>query len=445
MIAYCAFIILAMALLWISNVSAVTINAASCSQADVQRAVNSAQNGDTVSIPPGSCQWAANVSWSNKNISVIGAGIGNTTITANSGAFDINATTKPFRISGFTFTWSSTAEIITLDTTDTSTPLRGWRIDHVRFQGTTETSSHAILVNGISYGLVDHCTFDGGGSYLGVHLASYTQSDYNNYPTYLAGREAWSIPTNLGTDEAVYIEDSVFNFPPSGLPFVNDMVYGARMVFRYNTVTSGIFQSHSARGGDRGGALKYEVYNNRWIGSGFLRPFLIRSGTGVIFNNTVSGYQGNDIHIDDQRIATESGCSVIQAPLNACNGSSSYDGNVESNGWPCIDQIGRGAGVAAGAAQPSIPLYAWNNGTTDTCATGGTCNNTSLIGINGACSSAAQWIKSTGSPHTGGIVDYVNNGTTPKPGYTPYIYPHPLQGQGLSVTLAPPQNLRAIP
>ena len=33
-------------------------------------------------------------------------------------------------------------------------------------------------------------------------------------------------------------------------------------------------------------------------------------------------------------------------------------------------------------------------------------------------------------PHPNGEVDYVLNGTTPKPGYVPYTYPHPLRASG---------------
>ena len=65
---------LALLLLLPSIVSAATINADSCSQADVQAAINSAQDGDSVNVPPGECTWTSHITI-NKEIAVIGAGL----------------------------------------------------------------------------------------------------------------------------------------------------------------------------------------------------------------------------------------------------------------------------------------------------------------------------------------------------------------------------------
>ena len=160
------------------------------------------------------------------------------------------------------------------------------------------------------------------------------------------------------------------------------------------------------------------------------RPGLMRSGTGVIFNNTVSGYDTNAFSIDGQRENTAS-CLVNTAPLGKCDGSNAYDGNTEASGWPCIGQIGRGA-VSGwnenGGTLSATPLYGWKNGTTSTCVSGGTCNNTVELTPNACGAGSSDYWKTTGSTHANGDVDYINNGDTPKPGYTAYTYPHPLQG-----------------
>lgn len=44
-----------------AKASANTITAASCSQTDVQNAINSASDGDTVLVPAGSCVWSNGV------------------------------------------------------------------------------------------------------------------------------------------------------------------------------------------------------------------------------------------------------------------------------------------------------------------------------------------------------------------------------------------------
>jgi hypothetical protein len=418
------FICVAVCLVFVTNAKGATINAASCSQANVQSAINAAANGDTVAIPAGSCSWSSSVSWTNKDITVQGAGIGNTVITG-SGLFSINQTKTPasWRITGMTMTGGAPDRVIALHGENASIAMKGWRIDHIRFNYSQAQVNPLIMITGVLWGLIDNCTFDGTGYEISA-IFGYLNSEGSGTPS---GTLYWNRPVNLGTDEAVYFEDITVNFSGNG-PTVFDLVYGGSAVLRHSTIKYNYFITHSARGNDRGG-MKYEVYNNTFQGNGFYRVAQLRSGTGVIFNNTISGYSNNNFDVDNQRSSTESGCYAVSSPLGRCNGSSSYDGNVASNGWPCLDQTGRGGGAPKN--QPSVPLYTWNNGTNATCATGGTCDNKSKVTINGACPSSAAWIKTTGdaSPHPGGVVDYVNNGSTPKPGYTPYTYPHPLRSQ----------------
>jgi hypothetical protein len=376
---------------------------ADCSREAVQAAVNAAVDGQTVTIPAGNCTWDSPVTWSDKNITVQGDG---TVINVVSKAFHVKPTTKPFRISSLTITGNlvSGASVITIDSLHTTNVIRGWRIDHIHFDFPNQSNSRAIVIWGLSFGLVDHNVFDGG-SFAGICSYAQTLHDWKDNGQ-IMGTDAHATPTDLGGADAVFIEDNVFNYVPSGIPFVNDMTYGGRQVFRYNVVNGGIFQSHSSRDRNRGGAIQFEVYNNVFNGKGYYRPFHLRSGTGVIFNNTISGYVRNEIHVDNQRSSTDAGCSNTNLPLGACNGTNPVDGNVEPNGWPCLDQIGRGNGPPG--QQPSEPLHAWNNGGVG-------------IVINPACKSAAAFIKST--PHANGEVDYVDG---PKPCYKPYVYPHPL-------------------
>ena len=59
--------------------AAKTIQAKSCSLADVQTAVDSAHSGDTVDVPVGSATWNSNLTLT-KGLMLRGAGIGNTII-----------------------------------------------------------------------------------------------------------------------------------------------------------------------------------------------------------------------------------------------------------------------------------------------------------------------------------------------------------------------------
>ena len=64
-----------------------THNADSCSQSDVQTAINAASSGDVVSIPSGTCSWASAVTL-NKNITVIGQ----TTTSRNNSTYVVTPT-----------------------------------------------------------------------------------------------------------------------------------------------------------------------------------------------------------------------------------------------------------------------------------------------------------------------------------------------------------------
>src|SRR5262249_57761694 len=78
------FIVLAigfLSLLPTLNASGADVNAASCAQADVQAAINTAGDGARVLIPAGNCSWSTNVGWQDKNIYVKGAGVDQTVIS----------------------------------------------------------------------------------------------------------------------------------------------------------------------------------------------------------------------------------------------------------------------------------------------------------------------------------------------------------------------------
>jgi hypothetical protein len=199
------------------------------------------------------------------------------------------------------------------------------------------------------------------------------------------------------------------------------------MVFRHNTVTNAYWQNHAARGAERGGNRGAEIYNNDFnaLDPAWTRAVHIRSGTGVVFNNRLRGYFV-EMDLDNQR----SDGQDIDTPFGACSGSSAWDGNVAGKaGWPCLDQIGRGSGTVY-PNQASVPLYAWNNGSDAGCTTGGACSNNRVL-------------ESDGDAHVLAGRDFINNGTTPKPGYVPLAYPHPLRGGGSPPTA--PTALRITP
>jgi hypothetical protein len=189
-----------------------------------------------------------------------------------------------------------------------------------------------------------------------------------------------------------------------------------RVVFRHNQVNGSMVQSHWCGTNERG-TLKTEIYDNVFNGSygsglQFTWPVAFRSGTGVIFNNTVTNYQTNNFYVFNYRT-----CINYVGRFSRCNGTNQYDGNTPGEwGWPCRDQIGRGSGQAVTAPQPSVPLYAWSNGAARVVVSGDF--DQCLV------SSPHQSDHIKAVPHSNGEVDFVDG--APMPGYTPFVYPHPL-------------------
>lgn len=391
-----------------------TTTAASCSVSDIEARITAASDGDIVQIPTGQCTWLTSnpLNIPDKNITLIGIGPDkNSTVITYAGCTKIIdvSTTKPFRISNFTIETNCGGDgmIEVARPSQTSLGIRGWRIDNMRFTvtdpnpGNVSSYGHTIRLGLRNYGVIDHCDFWAAGPQA-VTIYVYGTGDNEARQ----GDTDWSAPLSLGTADAVYIENSTFYFD-SVLNMVNDSWFGGRMVLRLNSITNGGFQTHAAghQATDRGG-LSYEMYTNQMTAPKGTYSFMApRSGTGVFFNNSVSGFGASDVIMDNSRDWDGS------SSFGLCDGNASVDGNQDATGWPCLDQIGRGPGPIGN--QPSEPLYVWNNG-----------------------SVGAHVVNQ--SQQVGHIVsgrDYVVG--TPKPGYVPYPYPHPI------AALTAPQNVSA--
>jgi len=394
----------------------------------LQNAINASVDTDVVAIGAGSCS-SGQVSWSNKNIMVQGQGIGATSVSGLS--FKVTVTSKAgFRITGMSV---GCAPAWRVDAVNRTTGIKGWRIDNIAWSCPTCTQNIAVQVFGLAWGLIDSSTFNNMGN--AIFLESYAENtdEVNPWPpdgTPGMGGYAWLLPLNLGSDEAVYVENNSFTMANGCYYGVGDLYYGSKMVFRYNSVTNAYWQNHSARAYERGGNRGSEIYNNDFnaVDSAWTRAIHIRSGTGVVFNNRLRGFFVA-IQSDNQRSNGQNN----DTPFGVCSGSSPFDGNAAGQaGWPCLDQIGRGSGTQF-PNQPSVPIYIWNNGSDAGCNTGGACSNN-------------RQMENDGDPHVQAGRDFINNGTTPKPGYVPLVYPHPLRSGSSSSAPPPaaPSGLRIV-
>lgn len=315
------------------NVQAADIFADSCSKEDVQAAVDSAIDGDKVVVPEGTCTWnepvavGRQISWNPPRyegiteLTIEGAGIGKTVISDESPKNDkgifavITEEGKSFRLTGFTFQGGNTVygSDGVIGITGTT---RSWRIDHCQF---SLPKSRPIVIRGFTYGVIDHCDFNlnqTGGIYV----------DHSLWGGHAYGDGSWADELSLGTGKAIYMEDNTF-FTQDWVDGFVDSCGGARWVFRRNQVKNKGLGNHGTDSTNRTrGTFSYEIYANsfdRSLATSWWTVFHTRSGTGVMFDNVITG-RFNSLGIG----------SVYRTwhafpAFGGCDGTSPYDLNDE--------------------------------------------------------------------------------------------------------------------
>jgi hypothetical protein len=416
--------------LFATGAQAKTITAADCQQTSVAAAVAQAVNGDTVVIPacPSGVSWTTTLTMS-KSITIQGQGIGQTVLIDNvskgnsscggGGPMLSVSSNTYFRLTGFTVQGSAPDTYICqpghLVLSGTS---QTFRVDNVAF---TNQQTAAVVMHGNLWGVIDHCTFQGSHKQgVIVNNEGWGGASY--------GDGSWASPTNLGSSQFVFIEDNTFTDPSAVGAGAFDVEGGGRIVFRHNTAN--FVAGHGTESsGRRRGMRAFEIYNNTFtpVQNGQYTAIYLRSGTGVIYNNTFNDGGGNTYNSLIQGINFRD--TQAYTPWGQCNGTSSYDQNTSGqSGYACIDQIGRGAGNLLSGDPPTPvawpnqalePVYQWGN-------THNGVGNQTMVGM---------------GSHITANRDFYDNVTMP--GYTPYPYPHPLT-LGSKTGPAPPTGLAAL-
>jgi hypothetical protein len=273
-----------------------------------------------------------------------------------------------------------------------------------------------------------------------------------------SGHAYHSAPLNLGGPEAIYVENNIFESDAFG-NLIDSNRSGA-YVSRFNTYTKNgnqtgsVFEAHSLQAQAERGSKKWEIYNNTVsIDQGTVG--LIRSGTGVFFGNTLNITAGgeNSISFSNNRDSTAVG------GMGICDGTHpDFDSN-EDGGWLCRDQVGAGSDQSASDGtlpypiQDKVPAYAFNN--TPTTTFGGSTNvkvnrdyytqgvtfdGSTGVGVGVAAdrpvtctTGVGYWATDEGSWNRSGSggqgrLYKCTSANTWELYYTPYTYPHPLQG-----------------
>lgn len=410
-----------------------TINAASCSNAAFSTAISAASSGDTV-LGPGGTNTGGGSQLdipSTKGLIINGGGC-----SINWGfRLDPHATTST-RITNFTFTANGTglnpgAAIHVIGPASAELTRARWRIDHNTFTG----SGSVIVAMEMAPGLFDHNTMSGGtAADEQIHVLGWGATVHTGWTTAMPST---GTTRAQGTDEAVFFEDNTFTAVDSGNNAWIQAYAGARLVLRYNTFNHFKVDFHGTAG--EVGTRWWEVYKNDYHSnggaSGGSHPN-VRAGSGIIFSNTTSG-------------------SVSPMPgIGLCE---------EDSGYPADDQIGRGTGSSG--SQASDPAYTFLNTQTvavntceapaqsgmvafnrdvydDTqsasCTGGGTCTTgvgsgttlptTCTTGVAfWKTDAGGNWDTTHGGANDGALYKCSSTDTWTLY-YTPYTYPHPLQG-----------------
>jgi len=405
-----------------------------------------------VYVPSGSCSWGTAVSWTDKNINLIGA---NPTIAASDYSWRVRvtgaagnhqSTAAAFRISGFT---QSSGHVLNINSSnpDMTTWAGFYRVDNITYTATG--GGNAINVYGPVYGVFDHLN----GTASGMNhfeQSMYLNSEFPPSATVVLGETVGrTFAAGLGTQNFVFIEDSTFNCSGSyGSGALSDSESGPqRMVFRHNTVTGTCYHyAHWTRNGEWDGGVM-EIYNNNYActGSGCSGGYFARfqAGTGVAFNNTVTGYGVTSIQIDELRGAGSQTGGIVGECAGSPPGNSQFDvnaGDTNAPGWPCAGQVGTAciAGSCSRSSMNSVPFIIWNNGTQSGCSTGGSCTNSVAfnLDVTGTPRNMANYLKSTAHSLAGpynGAVDYFSGSAKPSSvgiytgigSYAPFTYPYP--------------------
>ena len=262
-------------------------------------------------------------------------------------------------------------------------------------------------------GVVWNCTFNstGSGSADGISLQ---------------GGDGYKSPSTMGALDTTglnnfYVEDCIFNGWNNG--FAMDISDGARAVVRHCTFNASLLGTHGQESTPYG-YRHMEVYNCTFQNAGRVAPYVwmsIRGGTFVVYNNNFGKLPtGTPNNIVMECLALQRKATYLSCPTR----------------YPIPRQIGQGwSGGPGSYSYPQYPAdgtgyildpaYFWNN----------TIAGANLYGFENSVDTCGNGL------HTSDFIlrnrDFYS-GTTPKPGYTAFAYPHPLRTGRSTTTISVP-------
>jgi len=326
-----------------------TYTAASCNRTDVNAVINGpthkAVDGDIIIIPAGTCTWTSGVTVSGVGIDITGQG------TPNAGAGTTGAGTSTTTIVDnsssalFSFTrlvYGKLAEVELLNVnpmisstdspfqfigTCTSSGCAQIRVDNLSFPDgwVGKLPSSALAITEDVFGVFDHNSIlESSG---GVVLTMINYPAWKGVGSY--GDNGFSSADSMGTNQNIFIENNYFRYTGA---MQNDVgatggtgIGSSRVVCRYNTFVEegSICASHGTSWlGRERGTRQTEAYRNT-VSNSIVGDAVegINGGSGLMFENTVTGYFNEFLSLDVPRTWH----SI--SPWNYCDGSQPWDTN----------------------------------------------------------------------------------------------------------------------
>ncbi len=275
-------------------------------QSSVQNCLNTIASGGTVNISAGSASWNASpaVTVSAKKVTIIGAttctGTGdpgggtsgvvsctdNTNITLTAcGAMALTGSASNFvDVSGITFIdnvqcFGNPGVVNMLGTHGQ----QSFRFHHNHIKGSASQETVGMSVQN-GYGLVDHNYFQDIGGNL-IPLNTFGDMASNGY-------QNWTDPSQIGTNNAIYIEQNYYTIAVTNNEGFIDCYFGAKNVVRFNTINgTEIGGCHGTDTHSRS-PVYWEEYGNHITNNTGNGPYEMgheRGGTSLVWREHVDG------------------------------------------------------------------------------------------------------------------------------------------------------------
>ncbi len=363
-----------------------TVTAVTCKVSDVQTAINSASNGDTVTIP-GSCTWTTGITIPSAiGITITGMGTpdsnGSTqgasascsgTVITLSGATAFKASpnlgASTTRLSCMALNYGGGPSVaFSIAGNCNASGCTNLRVDNITFNNwaghASAGISYGMSVVGNMFGVIDHNTINGvANNYL--QLVEFSHASYQGAGSY--GDNSWHQPESYGSSNFLFIENNAFNTAGccenegsvGGLATQG----GGRVVVRFNQFNNmdNLNFSMGWHGTESNGRPRstraFEYYGNTFTCTTHCDSVAgARGGTGLNWGNTINL---NSASLNSFFTLTTYRTQGSLGGWGACDGSSPWDTNDGVTYFSGTVTSGGGTATITVSASPGWTTNQW--------------------------------------------------------------------------------------